>query len=215
MVSQVAIFPPTPKCQRRASRATVSLMITVCTPTRKPAARPTMSATMAARTPSYAALELFSTRESSIATTGIRLSAASQANITAQTLTWAARNRNQDQLKPKLKAPTNEQSKSRQTASTGRPLFSSKIRLRIRRTFNKCRKATKSRQTRTTTFEYDFLMVDNQYYYSPILSFVVVFLVYNPIAKKPKSRFYWINLTKFTTLWDLFSSSSSSSDSSN
>lgn len=144
MVSQDAIFPPTLKCRKLASPVTDFHMITACTPMRKQVAKPTTSATTVAKIPSYAASERCSTKESSIATTGTRLSAVNPANTTARMPTWAARNRNQVQLR--RKAHTNEPSNLTQTASTGRLPSSRLSSLRpIQRTSSKFKKLTELR----------------------------------------------------------------------
>lgn len=98
-------------------------MIMECTQTRKPAAKLTMSATTDERTHSFAVLEPYSISAYSIAITGTRLIVESQANITAQTLTWAAHNQSLDLLKHhKLQAQALNALRSR-PLSTDRSTF--------------------------------------------------------------------------------------------
>lgn len=71
---------------------------------RKPAAKPTTSATMEERTHSFVDRERCSINEFFIATTGTRLNVANLANITAPTHTWAHHNQSQAPLKPQDRA---------------------------------------------------------------------------------------------------------------
>lgn len=99
MANRARIFRPTLVSRKLASPAMACPTITECTPTKKPDAKLITSATTAVRIRSSAALELFSISAFFIATTGIRSTVANRLNTTAQTLSWAARNRNPDQPK--------------------------------------------------------------------------------------------------------------------
>lgn len=77
-------------------------MTTECTPTKRPAARPTTYATKAARIPSSAARAPSSTSASSTVTIGIQSTVPSRANTTAQTPTWAARSQSPARQSPQL-----------------------------------------------------------------------------------------------------------------